>query len=102
MALDHTLERTRGLDLQHAKSRKVHMVEKSKTYVLGVKPAREFLEDFLPLDRDIDRKPLLSPWKAFDTVPHSAVTVAEIQAPLVCFSPASHDFFLSHCPRLKH
>ena len=83
MALDFSLQRTRGLDPLHAKSRNMYMVERSRTYVVGPMPAEEFLENFLPLARGVDQHPLLSSRNAFRSVPESANTVAEILVPLV-------------------
>ena len=84
MALNHSLEYTRGLEPHHAKSRNLHNVDNSKRYILGPMPIRLFLQDFLPLDGAVDTKLLVSARKAFDAVPQRAATVAEILEPLVC------------------
>ena len=86
MALNHSLEYTRGLEPHHAKSRNRHHVDSSKSFVLGSMPARLFLQEFLPLDRAIDRKLLVTAKRAFDAVPQRATTAAEILKPLVCYN----------------
>ncbi|KAI1793362.1 hypothetical protein LXA43DRAFT_885991 [Ganoderma leucocontextum] len=84
MALDYALEHTRGLEPQHAKSRNLHMVERSRSFIIGPMPVQDFLSQFLPLDRLIDMDPLLAWHKnAFRDVPERAATVAEIQEPLL-------------------
>ena len=84
MALDHSLAHTCGLEPHHAKSRNLHMVDNSKSFILGPMPPRLFMQDFLPLDRAIDSKVLLTARKAFDSVPERAHVVTEILEPLVC------------------
>ena len=86
MALDYTLEHTRGLDSHHAKSRNLHMIDSSKTYTVGAMPVQEFLNDFLPLDHPVDHGPLLSHKRAFTTLPECAETVHEVHDPLVSTS----------------
>ena len=84
MSLDHSLEHTRGLEPHHAKSRNLHMAENSKSFILGPMLPRLFMQDFLPLDRAIDSKVLLTARKAFNSVPERAHVVTEILEPLVC------------------
>ena len=83
MALNDSLEHTRGLEPHHAKSRNLHYVDSSKSFILGPMPTGLFLKKFLPLDGAMNTKPLATVEKAFDAVPQRAATVAEILEPLV-------------------
>ena len=99
MALNSALEHTRGLEPQHAKSRNLHMLERSRSFVIGPMPVQAFLSQFLPLDFLIDMDPLLAWHKnAFREIPERAATVMEIQEPLVCFLSAHiiHGYELYH------
>ena len=90
MPLDLALEHTRGLEPQHAKSRNLHMVQSSRSFVLGPMPTGDFLEQFLPLAHPFDMVSLIA-WhrNAFRTVPERGASVMEIQGPLVRFPYAS-------------
>ncbi len=86
MTLDLSLEHTRGFEPQHAKSRNLHMFESSRSFIIGPMPTGDFMSPFLPLDHPFDMVPLIAWHKtAFRAVPERAVTVMEIQGPLVCF-----------------